>query len=107
MRESTPPESRAGQEIAHRKRPELTANPINADERVLRPGESYTIHSTSDVLGSLPADYETVVRRAAHWTGVDEDYVCGVVERFERRFVTWWDKARKKEREEQKADLRV
>lgn len=85
MSERTRSENAAVQEIA---RLGMSANMIDADARVLPPGKLYTIYSTSDVLGSLPADYETVVRRAALWAGVDEDYICGVVERFERRFVT-------------------
>ncbi|KAH9951607.1 hypothetical protein B0H21DRAFT_775794 [Amylocystis lapponica] len=84
--------------------PKLSANVIEAGDRAMRPGECYNIYSTADVLGSVPADYEAVVRRAGHWAGVDEDYVCGVVERFERRFVRWWDGVKRQEREERGVD---
>ena len=97
----------AGQEVVQRERPAMSANTINEDERVLRPGTSYTIHNTSDLLGSLPHDYEMVIKRAAQWAGVDEDYICGVVERFERRLVSWWNDVRRREREAQKADAGV
>ncbi|KAI0770859.1 hypothetical protein BC629DRAFT_1642210 [Irpex lacteus] len=63
----------------------------------LNPGQSYRIYHTSDILGALPGDYEFVVQRVAWWTGVDEEYVCGVVERYERRLARWWDKIRKEE----------
>ncbi|KAI0638164.1 hypothetical protein C8Q77DRAFT_1153833 [Trametes polyzona] len=45
-----------------------------------------------------PPDLELVVARAARWAGVDEDYVLGVVERFERRVFSWLETVRRKER---------
>ncbi|OCH94136.1 hypothetical protein OBBRIDRAFT_817467 [Obba rivulosa] len=77
--------------------PGLPALEMDRDDGDLRPGEQYTIYNTLDVLGVLPEDYGTVVRRAANWAGVDEDYIAGVVERFERRLVRWWDRRREEE----------
>ena len=56
----------------------------------LRPGEEYAIYNTSDALGTLPPQYDAVIKRAARWCGVQDDYVAGVVERFERRLLRWW-----------------
>ena len=66
------------------------------EEDSLRPGEKYVIYNTFDALGTLPQQYDAVMKRAAHWCGVDDDYVAGVVERFERRLLRWW--ARRTER---------
>ena len=78
----------------------MTANAIDKDHAHLRPGEQYTIYHTQDILGSLPADLELVVERAAKWAGVDDDYVAAVVERLERRVLKWWDRQQRKERAE-------
>ena len=80
--------------------PPLPAQPPHETSTALRPGQAYAIYNTQDVLGALPADLERVVRRAARWAGVEEEYVCGVVERYERRLVRWWAGVRKREREE-------
>ncbi len=66
----------------------------------LQPGEEYTIYNTQDILGSLPTDLELVISRAAKWAGVEDNYVCGAVERFERRVLRWWDRQQRKERAE-------
>lgn len=60
------------------------------DINILEPGEMYTIYDTKDVLGNLPADLKMVVEKSARWVGTDCDFVCGVVERYERRLVRWW-----------------
>lgn len=57
----------------------------------LRPGEHYMIYNTQDVLGAVPEDYAFVVRHAADWTGVDEEYIYGVIETYERRLARWWE----------------
>ncbi|EJF61215.1 hypothetical protein DICSQDRAFT_61315 [Dichomitus squalens LYAD-421 SS1] len=77
-----------------------TANAIDEGDNHLRPGEQYAIYSTQDLLGSFPADMELVFSRAAKWAGVDDNYVSGVVERFERRVLRWWDRQQRKERAE-------
>ncbi|RDX55592.1 hypothetical protein OH76DRAFT_1338779 [Lentinus brumalis] len=81
----------------------MAANSINTKSDTLRPGEQYTIYNTQDILGSLPEDMDLVVARAARWAGVDDAYLCGVVERFERRVVRWWDTAKRREREKRAA----
>ncbi|OBZ70088.1 hypothetical protein A0H81_09999 [Grifola frondosa] len=82
------------------KHTDMPANSVDASEEALHPGQCYVIYNTLDLLGSLPEEYELVISRAARWAGVDDDYVCGVVERFERRLVRWWDGVRRKERRE-------
>ncbi|KZT74365.1 hypothetical protein DAEQUDRAFT_660695 [Daedalea quercina L-15889] len=62
----------------------------------LRPGEKFIIYNTLDSLGTLPQQYDAVIKRAAHWCGVHDDYVASVAERFERRLLRWW--ARRTER---------
>ncbi|THG99311.1 hypothetical protein EW026_g3012 [Hermanssonia centrifuga] len=78
----------------------MSAVRIHENSSNLGPGNAYAIYHTQDVLGSLPEDYEKIVNRAATWAGVEEDYVCGVVERFERRLARWWDKVRRREKAE-------
>lgn len=62
------------------------------EEGDLRPGEKHAIYNTFDTLGTLPQQYDVVIKRAAHWCGVHDDYVAGVVERFERRLLRWWER---------------
>jgi RNA polymerase I-specific transcription initiation factor RRN7 len=66
------------------------------------PGESYTIFNARDILGTLPEEYGLVISRAARWVGVSDEYLSGVIEKFERRVVHWWDgeKRRLKEAED-------
>lgn len=61
----------------------------------LRSGQSFLIYSSQDILGALPDDYAKLVQRASRWTGVDDNYILGVVERYERRLVRWWRSQRK------------
>ena len=75
-----------------------TANTFDEESDALKSGERYTIYNTQDILGSLPEDLDLIISRAARWAGVDEGYISGVVERFERRVVRWWDTARRKDR---------
>ena len=87
----------------HDERPHFTfttANTVNSEEGILKPGEEYPIYNTQDILGVLPHDLELVVSTTARWAGVEPTYVSGVVERFERRIARWWDLLRRKERGE-------
>ena len=85
--------------------PAMSATPLNSNEATLLPGQAYAIYNTLDIFGALPHDYEVVVKRAAHWAGVDENYVCSAVERFERRFLRWWTQTGKKEVSEHDEDV--
>lgn len=78
--------------------PTFNANMIDDSADALRPGQNYPIYNTQDILGTVSEDLELVVARAARWAGVDEDYVLGVVERFERRVLRWWENVKRKER---------
>ncbi len=78
--------------------PGMNANTIDDSADALRPGQKYPVYNTQDILGTVPEDLELVVARAASWAGVDEDYILGVVERFERRVLRWWENVKRKER---------
>ena len=78
----------------------MPANMIAEGVDQLQPGEEYAIYNTQDILGSLPTDLELVISRAARWAGVEDNYVCGAVERLERRVHRWWDRQQRKERAE-------
>lgn len=68
---------------------------VNRDQPgILRPGESYTIYHSEDILGNLVPDLDVFIERASRWAGVSGDYLCGVVERYERRLVRWWHNER-------------
>ena len=71
------------------------ATNIPQGDEVPRPGQAYKIFSALDLLGVLPRDYELILSRASHWTGVNEDYISGVIERFERRLCRWWERVKK------------
>ncbi|KAH9938173.1 uncharacterized protein B0H18DRAFT_1080937 [Fomitopsis serialis] len=49
-----------------------------------------------------PTTLQATLLRAAHWCGVHDDYVAGVVERFERRLLRWW--SRRTDREDAETD---
>lgn len=74
------------------------------DDDDLQPAESYIIFHSRDVLGNLPKEQALIITRSAKWVGVNDDYLCGVVERFERRLQRWYHKERRRERDEQKAE---
>lgn len=76
----------------------MTAARLRENSEGLRPGQAYRIYNTQDILGSLPEQYELIVGRVAKWAGVDEEYVCGIVEKFEKRLARWWDRVRRSER---------
>ncbi|KAG1866532.1 hypothetical protein DFJ58DRAFT_679366 [Suillus subalutaceus] len=83
----------------------LSATKINVGETtVLQPGESYTIYHSRDVLGNLPEEQALIITRSAKWVGVGDDYLCGVVERFERRLRRWYYRERRREKEEQDSE---
>ncbi|KAF9226549.1 hypothetical protein BS17DRAFT_794039 [Gyrodon lividus] len=58
------------------------------------PGESYTIYHSQDILGNLSPELELLVQKSARWAGVDSDFLCGVVEGYERRLMRWWNAER-------------
>ncbi|EKM59233.1 uncharacterized protein PHACADRAFT_87096 [Phanerochaete carnosa HHB-10118-sp] len=68
----------------------MPATGLRENSSDLRPGRAYLIYNSQDILGTLPDDYEKLLRRASDWTGVDEHYISGVVERYEHRLVRWW-----------------
>ena len=74
---------------------ELPAIEIVEEGGLVRPGERYAMYSAQDVLGSLPEDYEHVVKRGEKWTGVGCEDLCAVVERFERRLERVWKRQRR------------
>jgi RNA polymerase I-specific transcription initiation factor RRN7 len=80
----------------------LPTNLLKDDiEDVVLSGESYTIYNARDVLGTLPEEYELVISRAARWVGVPGEYLSGVIEKFERRVVHWWDGEKRRLKEEE------
>ena len=79
---------------------ELPAQSIPIDENAPLPGQDYKIYHATDLLGSLPADYELVLEQAAKWCGVDESYISAAVQRFERRLGRWWNQIEKQRQEE-------
>lgn len=76
----------------------MSAARLREDSTGLRPGQSYRIYNTQDILGTLPEQHDVIVQRVAKWAGVEGDYVCGVVEKFERRLARWWDRSRRSEK---------
>ena len=58
--------------------------------------QGYTIYSGQDVLGALPEQLAIVVGSAARWAGVDEDEMCGMIERLERRAMRRWKVEKRK-----------
>ncbi|THH32943.1 hypothetical protein EUX98_g1296 [Antrodiella citrinella] len=50
-----------------------TLSPVLAESAETRfPGQGYAVYSSTDILGTVPEDYDVVVQRAASWTGMDE-----------------------------------
>lgn len=74
---------------------------MNDDEdgEAVLPGQSYNIYNARDVLGSVAEECELVVGRAASRIGVTDGYLNGVVEKYERRIVRWWETEKKQMRE--------
>jgi RNA polymerase I-specific transcription initiation factor RRN7 len=72
-----------------------------AEAKILHPAEDYAIWNSRDVFGTLAEDYGTVLGRAAKWIRTGEDYLSGVVELYERRFVRWWEEEKRREKEEE------
>ncbi|KAF9268060.1 hypothetical protein L218DRAFT_1053429 [Marasmius fiardii PR-910] len=73
-------------ELAERHGTEIA--PEDADQ--LRPGESYVIYHSRDSLGTTSEEMEIVLTQGASWVGVNGDFLCGVVEKYERRLLRWW-----------------
>ncbi|KAL1694517.1 hypothetical protein GGG16DRAFT_47033 [Schizophyllum commune] len=76
----------------------LHAGRVSHEGKDSRPGEHYPVFNARDVLGTLPQPLGLVVARGARWVGVPEAYVGGVVEKYERRFVRWWQTDRRRSR---------
>lgn len=68
----------------------MKATPARTRGENLLPGTNYAIWNGRDVCGELPSECWEVVRRGAAWTGVDDDYLCQVVERCEQWLLSWW-----------------
>jgi hypothetical protein len=54
-------------------------------ESGMRAGESYKIWHARDTDGTLDSEWEKVIVRGARVTGVEREYLGGVVEQLERR----------------------
>ena len=59
----------------------------DAGSQELRPGEGYRVYRARDVCGTVVEEYRAVIGRAARWVGVSEEFLAGVVERYEGRVV--------------------
>jgi len=84
--------------------PKHRSSAHKGDADAMRPGESYTIYSALDIFGSLPEEHELPVNRAARWVGVADEYLCRVIEKFERRVVRWWDTEKKRRKDRSKEE---
>lgn len=81
----------------------MSATRVHEASSEPRPGQAYKIFQTQDLLGALPEDFDAIVKCAAKWAGVEEDYVCGVVERYEHRLARWWSGVRRREKADAEA----
>ncbi|KII95103.1 hypothetical protein PLICRDRAFT_202168 [Plicaturopsis crispa FD-325 SS-3] len=63
------------------------------------PGEAYIIYNSRDVSGTLPEEYERVLSRGARCVGVSNEYLAGVVQKYEHRVLRWWKGEKRKSRE--------
>ena len=63
----------------------LAAAEMAEGTQALRPGEEYRIWNAGDVFGAVPRDYAAVLERGARWVGVSEEYLEGVVSKYEKR----------------------
>ncbi|KAJ7276485.1 hypothetical protein B0H12DRAFT_1215015 [Mycena haematopus] len=71
-------------------RGELQATRLpDREEEALRPGDEYTFDT-----GEMPEQYAAIVRRAAGWVGVREEYLRRVLESYERRLWRSWTRIR-------------
>jgi RNA polymerase I-specific transcription initiation factor RRN7 len=70
----------------------------SVEEPVLGPGQEYPIYSSRDVLGCLPDRFEKVLSGGSRWLGVENNLVCGVLEKYERRLMRWMDQERRRSR---------
>lgn len=65
----------------------LAATEMAEGKQALRPGEEYRIWNAGDVFGTVPVDYAAVLARGARTVGVSEEYLEGVVSKYEKRVV--------------------
>ncbi|KAE9389637.1 hypothetical protein BT96DRAFT_866263, partial [Gymnopus androsaceus JB14] len=67
----------------------LSRRPPNADDIGMtglpRPGEKYSIYHSRDALGSVPDEYEMVIKRGSELVQIPPEYLHGLVEKYERR----------------------
>jgi RNA polymerase I-specific transcription initiation factor RRN7 len=66
---------------------------------MLNCAKSYSLYDSRDVAGSLPEELELIVGRYARWIGVEVDYLCVVIESFERRIGRWCEERRRRQRD--------
>jgi len=71
--------------VDREKRDQQTMAGDTAESGRHEPGEAYAIYRCRDSLGSVPDDCQTVIAHGARWTGVDEEMLLRVCERYERR----------------------
>jgi len=76
----------------------LRATVMREEEKRLLPGEGYRIYNSRDMLGSVPEDYAVIIRRGARWVGVEDEYLAGVLEKYERRVGRWWEVQKRRSR---------
>lgn len=65
-------------------------NPTLVGEGGQPPGSKYKVYHALDMFGTLPAEYQMMLDQGAKWIGVEEGYLSGIVERYERRLIRWW-----------------
>jgi hypothetical protein len=53
------------------------------------PGQRHHIFHSSDIMGSLPPQFDIALDTAAKWTGIGREDVAAMVETFERRLHKW------------------
>lgn len=71
----------------------MTATSVRPGGKGMPPGKDYWIWSGRDVLGVLPSELWETTKRGGQWGGVDEEYICSLVEKYEERLFRWWHRA--------------
>ncbi|KAM6495809.1 hypothetical protein JOM56_008515 [Amanita muscaria] len=71
----------------------MTATSVRPGGKGMPPGKDYWIWSGRDVLGILPSELWETMKRGGQWGGVDEEYICSLVEKYEERLFRWWHRA--------------
>ena len=72
---------------------------VMGDELEANKGESYRMYSGQDGFGNVPEKYAIVLSRATGVSGVSENDLNAVLERFERRVVRVWKQSRRERAE--------